>query len=351
MNAKEKDIPIKVLIVDDSPTVCDIVADVLSADDGIVVVGKALDGEEAVKKVATLRPSIVTMDIEMPNMDGFEAIERIMAFSPVPIIVLTSSMWGRGKSYVYKALELGAVTVMPKPQRLADLGQRFVDEVKMLSKASVITHLRGKLKTRRDEIPTEDTLVRSEINAVGIVCSTGGPNALRTILGSLPSDLPAGVVIVQHIAEGFDKELECWLREKSAVRIKQPAHKDLIEPGTAYICPAGRHTIIGEKRSFLLEDSAPVNCYRPSGDKMLASMSQVYGSRAMGVILTGMGSDGAEGLRLIKNAGGLTIAQDEATSLIFGMPRAAIEMGAVDCIAPIERISEEIVKGLRTCCR
>jgi two-component system chemotaxis response regulator CheB len=181
---------------------------------------------------------------------------------------------------------------------------------------------------------------------VGIVCSTGGPKALRRILASLTPDMPAGVVIVQHISEGFDSELTHWLAETSALTIDQASHGDIIKPGIAYVCPAGRHAIIQDGGIITLDDSPAIDCFRPSGDLMLSSMSQIYGPGATGVILTGMGRDGARGMKAVKDAGGRTIAQDEQTSLIFGMPRAAIEMGAVDRIAPLDLISEEIMDSL-----
>jgi two-component system chemotaxis response regulator CheB len=184
--------------------------------------------------------------------------------------------------------------------------------------------------------------------AIGIVCSTGGPNALRKILPALPVDLPAGIVVVQHITEGFDSELTSWLAEKSALRIRRAVEGDLIQPGVVYICPAGRHTVIQDGGKIALNDSPPIDCFRPSGDLMLSSMSRIYGPGALGVILTGMGRDGAVGIKAIKEAGGRTIAQDEGTSLIFGMPRAAIELGVVDKVAPLESISAEILGGLCT---
>jgi two-component system chemotaxis response regulator CheB len=337
---------VRVLVVDDSPTVCDVVCGMLNSDRDITVVGVANDGGEALKKVRMLRPDIVTMDIEMPGMDGFEAIEQIMAFHPVPIVVLTSSMWGRGQAYAYKALELGAVAVFPKPRDMIDLDRRFVAEVKMLSHVSVITHIRGKRKPRISRDLTGSSMPEYGRRAVGIVCSTGGPNALRRILSALPADLPAGVVVVQHISEGFDSELTSWLGEKSPLKIRRAEEGDRILPGYVYICPAGRHTVIQDGGRLVLNDTPPIDCFRPSGDLMLSSMSRIYRSGALGVILTGMGRDGAQGIKAIKEAGGRTIAQDEGTSLIFGMPRAAIELGVVDKVAPLEAIPEEILEGL-----
>ena len=182
--------------------------------------------------------------------------------------------------------------------------------------------------------------------AVGIVCSTGGPNALRRILASLPADVPAGIVIVQHISEGFDKELTHWLAESSSIEVARAVHGELIRPGVAYVCPSGRHTVIRENGKLTLDDSPPFECFRPSGDLMLTSMSRIYGANAIGVILTGMGHDGARGMKSIREAGGRTIAQDEQTSLIFGMPRAAIELGVIDRIEPLDLISRAIMESL-----
>jgi two-component system chemotaxis response regulator CheB len=337
---------IKVLVVDDSPTVRDVVHDLLSSDDQISVVGTAGDGKEAVEKVRMLQPDIVTMDLEMPKMNGFDAIEHIMAFNPVPIVVLTSSMWRRGDAYTYRALELGAVAVYAKPHNVTDLSERFVREVKTLSHATVITHVRGKRKTRAGRGTSGYSSLTYGEQVVGIVCSTGGPNALRRILASLSPDIPAGILIVQHISEGFDSELTHWLADKSAVEVRRALDGDAIRPGIAYICPAGRHTIVEEQGKIVLDDSPPVDCFRPSGDLMLKSLSKVYGAGTTGVILTGMGRDGARGMKAVREAGGRTIAQDEESSLIFGMPRAAIEMGIIDKVASLDLISEEIMESL-----
>jgi two-component system chemotaxis response regulator CheB len=227
-----------------------------------------------------------------------------------------------------------------------DLEHRFVAEIKMLSRVSVITHLLGKTKTRKSAESTGTRPQTKGDRAVGIVCSTGGPNALKKILSMLPADIPAGTVIVQHISEGFDRELTHWLGENSDLKIKQTVDGEVIEPGVGYVCPAGRHTLIGEGGLLTLDDSPPLECFRPSGDLMLSTLARTYGAGAIGVILTGMGHDGARGIKAVKDAGGRTIAQDKDTSLIFGMPRAAIELGVVDKVMPLEHISEQIIESL-----
>ncbi|MBA7542279.1 Protein-glutamate methylesterase/protein-glutamine glutaminase [subsurface metagenome] len=342
----EKGKRIKVLVVDDSAMVREVVAKILSTDKKIEIIGQARNGKEAIELVAQLKPDIVTMDIVMPEMDGLEATEYIMAYHPTPIAIVTSSLAGKGKDFVYKSLDLGALAVIAKPDHISDLGENFIEKIKLLSKVPVITHLTGKRKRRVKRTGISANKKVDTNKTVGIVSSTGGPDALRRILSKLPSDFPAGVVIVQHIGKGFEKDLIGWLNGYSRVTVKQAQPDEKIEPGCVYFAPSGYHTVVKEKGELGLINSPPVWGHRPSGDIMLSSLAQSYGLRAIGVILTGMGKDGARGLKAIKDAGGKTIAQDEKTSLIFGMPNVAIEMGAADRIVSIDSITDEIMKAL-----
>jgi two-component system chemotaxis response regulator CheB len=338
--------PIKVLIVDDSLLIRESLAAHLSADPELKVVATAANGLEAVGMVDSLEPDIVIMDIVMPEMDGFEATERIMAVHPVPIVVFTASLEGENDEVVYKALELGALSVVKKPRRIDQLSHQFIRKIKLLSNSTVITHMRGKQKAKKDisRLCCDGKIKKGQV--VGIVCSTGGPTALKNVLSQLPADFPAGVVIVQHLSDGFEKELISWLNLTSGIEIRPAVPGKKIKPGIAYLAVSGYHLVVREHEMLDLVDSAPVWSLKPSGDVLLSSIAEVYGYKATGVILTGMGRDGAEGLKQIKKAGGRTIAQDETTSLIFGMPKRAIQMGIIDKIVPLGSISDEIIRGL-----
>jgi two-component system chemotaxis response regulator CheB len=338
--------PIKVLIVDDSSLIRESLAAHLSSDSELKVVGKARNGREAINMVNALEPEIVIMDIVMPEMDGFEATERIMASHPVPIVVFTASLDSGNDEFVYKALELGALAVIKKPYHIDKLNHQFIRKIKLLSNSTVITHLRGKQKIKKDISKSYKKNKIKEGQVVGIVCSTGGPNALKDILSRLPADFPAGIAIVQHLSDGFERELISWLNLTSTIEVRPAAPGKKIKPGVAYLAVSGSHLIVKKNGILDLIDTEPVWSLKPSGDVLLSSISKAYGSKALGVILTGMGRDGVEGLKQIKNAGGRTIAQDETTSLIFGMPKRAIQMGVIDEIVPLSSISNELIRGL-----
>jgi two-component system chemotaxis response regulator CheB len=343
MKSKER---IKILVVDDSQTAREIISKILSSDDEIEIVGQAKNGREALALVNQLNPDVVTMDMTMPEMDGFQAVEQIMAYHPVPIAIVTSSLSGKGQKFVYRALELGAMTVIGKPENLQDLGDNCIKELKLISKVRVVTHLHGRRAARMERLKiTRRRNLRTK-NVIGIVGSTGGPIALQRILSKLPCDIPAGIVIVQHITAGFEDELIGWLNMSSDISVEQASSDKPIQPGIAFLAPSGHHMVVKQEGRLDFIDTAPLWGVRPSGDILLSSLAEIYGPQTIGVILTGMGKDGARGMKAVKDAGGMTIAQDDKTSLIFGMPKAAIETGAVDKIVPIERIAGEIIKGL-----
>ncbi|UCC10995.1 MAG: chemotaxis-specific protein-glutamate methyltransferase CheB [candidate division WOR-3 bacterium] len=335
---------IAVLIVDDSPTVRQIVSSTLSNDDEIRVVGQARNGKEAVQMVGQLNPDIVTLDIAMPVMDGLEATEQIMAYHPTPIAILTSSLVGEKREYVYKALDLGALAIIPKPACLLDLDREFIEKIKLLSRVPVITHLKGRRRGVPEQVPRSVDPQAVKQKTIGIVSSTGGPDALKRILSKFPTDLPVGIIVVQHIGAGFEKDLIGWLSGYSNARLRLAEQGELIEPGVVFFAPSGSHTVVYSKNKIGLINTPPVWGHRPSGDILLASLAEHSGSKAIGVILTGMGKDGAQGIKAVHDAGGKTIAQDEKSSLIFGMPKEAIALGAVDKIADIDHIADELLR-------
>jgi two-component system chemotaxis response regulator CheB len=337
---------IRILVVDDSATARQAIANALKKDPDMEVVGFAENGKEAVTMTAKLRPDIITMDIQMPEMDGLEATEQIMGFYPTPVAIVTASLSHKGPNFVYQALDAGAIEVIAKPVLLSDFGAEFVEKIKLLAKVPVITHLSGRRKSRKKRCALKTPGVITD-KIIGIVSSTGGPDALRQILSALPADLPVPIIIVQHIGKGFEHDLIGWLRDTCRLPILQVEHKTAIEKSVVYFAPAGFHTAMSKKGIIELNDDPPVWGHRPSGDVLFSSLAAVYKNLAIGVILTGMGRDGANGLKQINDMGGITIAQDENTSLIYGMPKVAVELDAVDIVVPLERIAEQMVKELQ----
>jgi len=346
---KEERNPIRVLVVDDSQLVRQILINLLESDPGIKVIGEAKNGQEAVEAATSLKPDIITLDIRMPVMDGFEATEQIMAFSPTPILIITSSI---DKDDVYttlKALSAGALDVLEKPSLTKGFDWNFLREelirrVKLLSEVKVITHLRGKLKKFSAQSSSSLPAKPNQYKAVAIASSTGGPNVLREILRVFPENFSLGVLIVQHITSGFTQGLVHWLAQECRIPIKVGEEGDPVKKGMVLMAPDGFHMEVTPDEKIRLSDSQPVGGHKPSADILFHSVANVYGAKAIGVILTGMGEDGGEGIRAIRMAGGKTIAQDEESCVVFGMPRAAIELGGVDYILPPSLISEEIIQ-------
>jgi len=341
---------IRVLVVDDSSTVRLMLCRMLETDSTIKVVGTASNGREAVEQVAMLKPDMVTMDVNMPVMDGLAAIEHIMAYNPLPILVVSSVVDKQNTSNAAKALGAGAVDVMSKPEpksvdEFNDVAADLRAKIKLLSRVRVITHPRARLldhdpKTHLEVVKDNESGFK-KIVAIG--SSTGGPQALQRILCSLPGDLNAGVVIVQHIARGFTDGLVEWLSNISKLDIKKGEDGQLIQPGEVLIAPDGIHMIVSSGGRINLVERHISGPHKPSADVLLESVADVYGSNAIGVILTGMGRDGAQGIKAIHDRGGHTIAQDENTSVIFSMAKEAIKLGGVEKVSPLTEISNIIL--------
>ncbi|MCL5887050.1 MAG: chemotaxis-specific protein-glutamate methyltransferase CheB [Actinobacteria bacterium] len=341
--------PIRVLVVDDSALAREMLSQILSTDPDIEVVGTAKDGLEAVEEVARLRPDLVTMDIHMPRCDGLQATEQIMAYTPTPILVVSSSVYGEGMGRAFDALEMGALEVLKKPEprdwaHLEAIGLDIIRKVKVLARIKVITHIRGR-RSRPAPMGAEPSVAPGtpgRCSLVAIGSSTGGPSALLTILGSLPKDLPVPLVIAQHIAEGFIPGLVGWLDSGCKIAVREAADGRNAEPGVAYLAPTGANLAMdGLVMRFAKPTSGQL--YIPSADTLLESVARTLGRNALGVILTGMGADGAAGLKMLHDKGAPTIAQDEKTSTVWGMPGAAVGLGAADKVLPVHTIAEEIV--------
>ncbi|CAK0755447.1 Protein-glutamate methylesterase/protein-glutamine glutaminase 3 [uncultured Gammaproteobacteria bacterium] len=356
---------IRVIIADDSALARALIRDFLEGDDQITVVAEAENGRQAVEMVHGHHPDLVTMDLEMPVMNGLEAIEEIMATHPVPILVV-SGVSDAQKAYA--AVSRGALEVIDKPDTHEDSRTEFVAKVKMLATVKVITHLRTRRTlpsiaptappprqfTGRADSPVSATAFDRE-NPLGngnrlngrklftIASSTGGPQVLASILSRLPADFPCPIVIAQHISEGFAQGLSNWLDSISKIEVRLAQESDPLLPGVAYISPSESHLIVvpGQRLSLRLRE--PGEIYRPSCDILLISAAAVFGANTVGLILTGMGNDGAAGMERIHQAGGVTLAQDEQSSIIYGMNRLAIERGVVQRILAADHIPAEMI--------
>ncbi len=339
---------IRVLIVDDSPTLRILIRRTLDSDLGIQVVGEAANGVEAIALCRKLNPDIVTMDIQMPGMDGYEAIRHIMAETPRPIVVLTSTESDIRLKIMYKAIEIGALMVIGKPKGLPGTdaeADNLISHIKAMADVKVVKRRRwpqmDQLKMPgKAAIPRNSRLEPVSLVAVGV--STGGPQALQVILSRMPAGFPAPFLVVQHISRGFVNGLATWLNETTPLEVKVAQPYEKLKPGTVYLAPDEKHLTVTADGSVWLKAMSLVDGHCPSATVLFESAAAVNGSTTTGVILTGMGSDGARGLKTLHDAGAYTIAQDEGSCIIFGMPEEAIAMGAVNEVLPLEMISDRL---------
>lgn len=339
-------LPIRVLIVDDSAFMRQAVAKRLEADPEIVVVGSAYDGLDALAKIPSLQPDVVTLDVEMPRLDGLSALKRMMAECPTPVVML-SAHTRRGADATIQALLRGAVDFVLKPGPGADR-QAALDE--LVAKIKVAAGVRPfAVQTAAERIvpPSGEGEARPlcEDDPVVVICaSTGGPRALQQVLSDLPADLPAALAVVQHMPPGFTRSLAQRLSERSALTVREAQEGDRLARGLVLLAPGGFHLRFGDNRQVLLDAGPPRQHVRPSADVMMESAADVYGSAVIGVVLTGMGSDGTDGARRIKAAGGAIIAEHESTSVVYGMPRSVVEADLADRVLPLPEIAPAIVE-------
>jgi two-component system chemotaxis response regulator CheB len=335
---------IRVLVVDDSAFVRKAVERMLGAAADIEVVGLAADGEEGLAKARELQPDVVTLDVRMPRLGGLETLERLMAEQPVPVLLM-STLTQEGAEVTLRGLELGAMDFVDKssvqPMSMLSLAEELVAKVRALGRARV--------RARPRPVPSSARGTGAPAECVVIAASTGGPAALQAVLGGLPAGFPAAVLLVQHIPRGFTRSLAERLDARSAVPVREARDGDVVGAGTVLLAPAGIHSRVvrrGEQVELVLDEEPRDALHRPSANVLMASAAEVYGPLAVGVVLTGMGSDGTEGLRAIQERGGLTLAESEETSVIYGMPKAAIEAGVVRRVVPLERVAGEILAAV-----
>lgn len=338
---------VKILIADDSPTARQLLAAMVTTAPDMLVVGQARDGEEAVQQAEELRPDVILMDIVMPKMGGLEATQEIMRTVPTPIVMITGSLDGQETTTAFQALRRGALTVLQKPvgpmhPDYAAQSVALLSTVRAMAGVKVIHHrlLPDKPVLQQQIAPV--VVAMPEI--IAIAASTGGPAALCEIVKRLPADFNVPIVIVQHMSEDFLPSMVEWLGRYTVLHIGIAQENAKPQPGWIYFAPGGTHLHLTRLRRFKLDLTAGNTLYVPSGDILLHSVAASYGSQAVGVVLTGMGTDGARGLRELRDAGGFTIAQDQQTSVVYGMPQEAAALGAAKVVLPIQRIADALVE-------
>jgi two-component system chemotaxis response regulator CheB len=342
---------VKVLVIDDSALMRKLIPQILERDPSIQVVGTAMDGEFGLKKIEELRPDVVTLDLEMPRMDGMETLRQITKRFKIPTIIVSSHST-EGAAATFKALALGAIDFVAKPKdaaaaKMDDVAQELINKIKAAARTEV--------KQQQQPLPepvrvnkkhTFRATAPSKLVAIGI--STGGPNALQYMLSQLPGDFPGSIVVVQHMPEGFTEMFARRLNECCAIEVKEAASGDMLLAGRVLICPGNRHIRVkrmsmGDTIVLGAPEEAKVNGHRPSCDVLFRSVANEFGSNAVGLIMTGMGEDGAEGLGEMRMKGAMTIAQDENSCVVYGMPKAAIERGYAQRVVSLELLANTLV--------
>jgi two-component system chemotaxis response regulator CheB len=345
---------LRVLVVDDSMFMRRMITDLLQQDAELEVVGAAKNGQEGLEMARQLKPDVITLDVEMPVMDGVTMLQRLMQEQPTPVLML-SSLTKEGAEVTLRCLELGAVDFVTKPSGsismdIYKISSQIIEKVKAVARARVVVVPSARPATVP---PTPAVLAgRSTPNAplVVIGASTGGPRALNTVLSGLPSGLNAKLLLIQHMPEGFTRSLAERLDRNSAFSVREAQGGETLEVGVAYLAQGGKHLKLERGGKIVLTEDPPVHGVRPAVDVALLSIAQNYQGAVVVAILTGMGSDGAAGVRALAAKGAYTIAEDESTCVVFGMPRAAIQTGAVKRVAPLHHIAEAITEGVKAVC-
>jgi two-component system chemotaxis response regulator CheB len=342
---------IRVLLVDDSSSVRAVLRRFFSRTRDIKVVGEAADGEQAVQAVLDLQPQVVVMDLQMPVMDGYAATERIMAVRPTPIVVLSSRANRNQIQTAFEAMKRGALEVLPKPedtpswQHLAD---SLPETVRTVAEAQAAPRPRTPRSRPLQTPPPQPTALPgtpAELRWVAIGASTGGPAAIRELLEEIPADAPVGILIVQHIASGFELGFADWLNKELPLDVRLAQDGERLRRGTVRLAPGGAHLRLEEGGVLRLDPDTPARRgHRPSVDEMFLSCAAHCPQEVAGVLMTGMGSDGVEGLLALRQAGGVTLVQDEASSAVFGMPRVALEKAAADVALPPRALAQALAR-------
>jgi two-component system, chemotaxis family, protein-glutamate methylesterase/glutaminase len=354
----QSDKKIRVLVVDDSAFMCKVLQEIINSDPQMEVIGQGRDGRDGVALAESLRPDVITMDINMPHVDGLQATELIMSQHPRPIVIVSSES-REGTASTLKALELGAIDFVSKPSSGIDLDMKTVREeltrkLKLAAKVRVVrTATRSKIAVPQTSAASfADASKSGAIAAHGggkfpmvvIAASTGGPAAVTRVVGGLPRDLPAAVFLVLHMPQNFTRQFAVQLADLGGLPVKEAENNESVKPGMIYLCPGSHHLRLSSNGKIALDSGARIDGYRPSADAALESISAYARTLTVAVVLTGMGGDAAKGVKAAKSGGGTIFAQDEATSMIFGMPAEAIKTGVVDEVLPLDSIGAAIEK-------
>ena len=328
---------LKVLVVEDSRTVRHLMVDLINQTPDMQVIAEAADGSEALDLTAKLGPDVILMDVVMPRMDGLEATRQIMQTRPTPIVLISATLGSSETDIAFKAIKAGALTVLQKPASgNAEGNSSLLSTVRAMAGVRVIHHWDNSQPYRTLPLPSNGA---SKPSIVAIAASTGGPAALSEIIWHLPDNFTLPIVIVQHITADFVPSLVGWLNRVSKNPVQIARHGERILPGVIYFAPSDNHLFVSKKQTFVVGSSPKVTQFMPSADIMLESVAQSYGARAIGIVLTGMGDDGALGLQAMRRAGAITVAQDEASSVVFGMPGEAIRLGAARHVLALPKIA------------
>lgn len=343
---------IRILITEDSTVVAMLLKAIFEQEADFQVIGHARNGREAVELAARLQPDLITMDIRMPVMDGFEATREIMSTHPVPIVVVSSSVDDEELRITFRAVEEGALAVIEKPRGIThpdfeQIRRELVGTVRAMSEVKLVRRRRWPTAPAPACAPSPRQVAARRCDLIAIGSSTGGPQALRVILAALPRDLQTPLAVVQHIGRGFIQGLVDWLNCYSGPYCRVAQHGEELLPGQTYFAPDDRHLQvqrIGHSLVAVLKDTPPVDNIRPSATPLFRSAAACCPGHAIGVVLTGMGADGAEGLLEMRRAGCATVAQDQESSVVYGMPAAAYALGAVEDVLPLERIADQLYR-------
>lgn len=339
---------IKVLVVDDSQVARDLIVYMLGSDPDIRVIGTARDGREAIEEINRKKPDLITMDINMPNMNGLDATRKIMETNPTPIVIVSGSSVGMEVEHSFAAMEAGALAVVQKPRGAGHpdhetTAKELIQTVKLMSEVKVVRRWPRK-KTEAEQKDSQAAAtplkrVQTEIKVIAIGASTGGPPVLHKILSGLPKDFASPLLIVQHMATGFVQGMADWISQSSGFPVHVAADGEHIMPGHAYVAPDEYHMGVKSDGHILLSRDEPENGLRPSVSYLFRSVANACGRNVIGVLLTGMGKDGAEELKILRRKGAVTIAQDEESSIIYGMPGEAVKLDAATFVLPADKIS------------
>lgn len=329
---------LRVLVVEDSPTTRRMLVHLINRSPDMEVVGEATDGSEALDLTNKLNPDLILMDVVMPQMDGLEATRQIMQIRPIPVVLVSTTLGPSEADIAFKAIKAGALTILQKPGAKSSAGEiaQFLSTLRAMAGVQVIHHWNY---SRAVPSTTSKPLTMAAPQIVAVAASTGGPAALSEIIWNLPPNFPLPIVIVQHITADFVPSMVSWLNHISKLPVQIASHGKPVMPGVIYVAPGSGHLTISSQHTFVISQ-LPTNArFMPSGDILLGSVAQVYKEHAIGIVLTGMGDDGAHGLQAMKHAGAFTIAQDEASSVVFGMPCEAIRLGAARQVLALSKIA------------